>query len=112
VNWAPVAVVGNGRVAIGDAVAHALGAQMAVVVIGERPGLTAADAIGIYLTWQPRPGVTRDSDRNCISNVRPGGLTLADAAHRLAWLMTQARTLGATGIALKEDAPHLLPHAS
>jgi ethanolamine ammonia-lyase small subunit len=108
-NWAPLSIVSNGRVAVGDAVAEALGAQMAVVLIGERPGLSAADAIGIYLTWRPQPGVTRDAERNCISNVRPSGLPLADAAHRLAWLMTQARKLGATGVALKEDAPDLLP---
>jgi ethanolamine ammonia-lyase small subunit len=107
--WAPMTVVTNGRVAIGDEVAQALGAAMAVVLIGERPGLSAADAVGIYLTWQPRPGVTRDAERNCISNVRPGGLDLAEAAHRLAWLMAEGRRLGTTGIALKEDAPDLLP---
>jgi ethanolamine ammonia-lyase small subunit len=109
IRWAPVAVVSNGRVAVGDAVAEALGAEMAVVLIGERPGLTAADAVGIYLTWRPRAGVTRDAERNCISNIRPSGLPLADAAHRLAWLIAQARKLGATGVALKEDAPDLLP---
>lgn len=107
--WAPIVVVRNGRVAVGDAIAQALGAQMAVVLIGERPGLSAADAIGIYLTWQPRAGVTRDAERNCISNVRPHGLAPVDAAHRLAWLMRQARKRGATGVALKEDAPDLLP---
>jgi ethanolamine ammonia-lyase small subunit len=106
--WGPVTVVRNGRVAIGDEIAQALGAAMAVVLIGERPGLSAADAVGIYLTWQPQPGVTRDAERNCISNVRPGGLDLAAAAHRLAWLMAEGRRLGATGITLKEDAPDLL----
>jgi ethanolamine ammonia-lyase small subunit len=111
--WAPVAIVHNGRLAVGDEIAEGLGAAMAVVLIGERPGLSAADAIGIYLTWRPRPGVTRDAERNCISNVRrPDGLPLADAAHRLAWLMTQARRIGATGVALKEDAPDLLPSAA
>lgn len=108
-NWAPVTIVSNGRVAVGDDVAETLGAKTVVVLIGERPGLSAADALGIYLTWRPRPGVTRDAERNCISNVRPNGLPLAEAAHRLAWLMAQARTLGATGVALKEDAPDLLP---
>jgi ethanolamine ammonia-lyase small subunit len=106
--WAPISIVHNGRVAVGDAIAAGLGADMAVVLIGERPGLSAADAVGIYLTWRPVPGVTRDAERNCISNVRPAGLPLAEAAHRLSWLMTQARKLGATGIALKEDAPEQL----
>jgi ethanolamine ammonia-lyase small subunit len=94
-------------VAIGDEIAQALGAELCVVLIGERPGLSAADAIGIYVTFAPQPGVTRDSDRNCISNVRPGGLALADAAHRLAWLVSESRRIRLTGIGLKEDAPDL-----
>lgn len=110
--WAPVAVVTNGRVAIGDDIATALGADMVAVIIGERPGLSAADSLGIYLTFAPKPGVTKDADRNCISNVRPGGLALEDAAHRLAWLMTEARRLRLTGVGLKEDAPgNVLPPA-
>jgi len=106
-DWAPVAVVSGGRVAIGDEIADALGAELCVVLIGERPGLSAADAVGLYLTFAPRPGVTRDSDRNCISNVRPGGLSLGDAVHRLAWLVTESRRIRLTGTALKEDAPDL-----
>ena len=106
-NWAPVTVVTGGRVAIGDEIAQALGAELCVVLIGERPGLSAADAIGIYVTFAPTPGVTRDSDRNCISNIRPGGLALADAAHRLAWLVNESRRIRLTGIRLKEDAPDL-----
>ncbi|MEI9886686.1 MAG: ethanolamine ammonia-lyase subunit EutC [Rhizomicrobium sp.] len=104
-NWAPVAVVTNGRVAIGDEIAQAFGADLAVVAIGERPGLSAADSVGLYLTWRPCPGATRDAERNCISNVRPDGLAPDEAAHRLAWLARQARRLGLTGIGLKEDAP-------
>jgi len=107
--WAPVSIVTNGRVAVGDDVAAALGAELAVVMIGERPGLSAADSVGLYLTRRPQPGVTSDADRNCISNVRPGGLGLAEAARRLAWLMTQARHLGLTGVGLKEDMPEVLP---
>jgi ethanolamine ammonia-lyase small subunit len=107
--WAPVSVVTNGRVAVGDDVAAALGAELAVVMIGERPGLSAADSVGLYLTRRPRPGATSDAERNCISNVRPGGLALAEAARRLAWLMNQARRLGLTGVGLKEDAPEALP---
>ena len=106
-NWAPVSIVLGGRVAIGDEIADALGAELCVVLIGERPGLSAADAIGLYVTFAPRPGVTRDSDRNCVSNVRPGGLALDDAAHRLAWLVTESRRIRITGTALKEDAPDL-----
>ena len=110
--WAPTAVVRNGRVAIGDEIADALQAEFAVVMIGERPGLSAADSVGLYLTLRPRPGVTRDAARNCISNIRPGGLGLDEAAHRLAWLIGAARRLGATGVALKEDAPEALPPPS
>lgn len=107
--WAPTAIVSQGRVAIGDAIAEALGAEFAVVMIGERPGLSAADSAGLYLTRKPRAGVSSDAERNCISNIRPGGLSLNEAAHRLAWLIGAARRLGATGVALKEDAPESLP---
>jgi len=103
--WPPTAIVRNGRVAIGDDIATAFGAEMVAIVIGERPGLSSADSLGIYLTFRPLPGTTTDADRNCISNIRPHGLPLADAAHRLAWLMTQARRLRLTGVGLKEDAP-------
>lgn len=106
-NWAPVSIVQGGRVAIGDEIAHALGAELCVVLIGERPGLSAADAIGIYVTFAPNPGLTTDAERNCVSNVRPGGLALADAAHRLAWLVTQSRRIRLTGVGLKEEAPDL-----
>ena len=110
-SWAPVTVVRNGRVAIGDDIAAALGATLAVVAIGERPGLSAADSVGLYLTWRPQAGVTRDAQRNCISNVRPDGLPLDEAAHRLAWLARQALRLGVTGVSLKEDAPERLTDA-
>lgn len=109
--WAPVVIVGNGRVAIGDDVADALGAGLAIVMIGERPGLSAADSVGLYLTWDPRPGITTDADRNCISNIRPGGLSFADGAYRLAWLATEARQRRVSGVNLKEDAPDTQPDA-
>jgi ethanolamine ammonia-lyase small subunit len=105
--WAPVTIVTGGRVAVGDDIAEALGAELCVVLIGERPGLSAADAVGIYLTFTPRPGITKDSERNCISNVRPGGLAPEEAAHRLAWLVTESRRLKLSGVRLKEDAPDL-----
>lgn len=109
--WAPVCIVCNGRVAIGDDIAAALGAEVVAVIIGERPGLSAADSLGIYLTFGPEPGVTRDADRNCISNVRPGGLAPEEASHRLAWLIREARRLRLTGVRLKEDAPELIATA-
>jgi ethanolamine ammonia-lyase small subunit len=106
-NWAPVTIVTGGRVAIGDDIAHALGAQLSVVLIGERPGLSAADSIGLYVTFNPKHGATTDAARNCISNIRPAGLPLDAAALRLAWLVTQARERSLTGVTLKEDAPDL-----
>ncbi|HEX4304199.1 MAG TPA: ethanolamine ammonia-lyase subunit EutC [Rhizomicrobium sp.] len=112
IGWAPVAIVRHGRVAVGDEIAAALGAEFAIVMIGERPGLSASDSIGLYLTLRPKPGVTKDAERNCISNVRPGGLALEDAAHRLAWLVSQARRIGLTGVGLTEDAPARLPDGS
>jgi ethanolamine ammonia-lyase small subunit len=105
--WAPLAIVTGGRVAIGDDIAETLGAELSIVLIGERPGLSAADAVGIYVTFAPRRGITTDSQRNCLSNVRPGGLALEDAALRLAWLVTEARKRRLTGIELKEDAPEI-----
>lgn len=106
---APVVIVAEGRVAVGDAVAAALGAAMAVVLIGERPGLSSPDSLGVYLTVRPRPGRTTDAERNCLSNIRPEGMPPAEAARRLAWLMAEARRRGTSGIGLKDgsDRPNL-----
>ena len=101
---APLSVVLQGRVAIGDEVGEALGARMVVVLIGERPGLTSPDSLGIYLTWDPRPGRS-DAERNCISNVRTEGIGYDLAAHKLHFLMTASRTRRLSGVGLKEDAP-------
>lgn len=102
VRLAPVVIAREARVAIGDGIGAALGARHVAVLIGERPGLTVADSLGIYLTRAPRPG-RRDSERNCISNIhRAGGLAPAEAAARLAWLLREADRIGATGIALKD----------
>lgn len=108
---APVCIVREGRVAIGDEIGALVAARLAVMLIGERPGLSAPDSLGVYLTWDPVPGRT-NADRNCISNIRPEGLGYALAAHKLFHLMTAARSRRLTGIDLKEDAPALPgPHA-
>lgn len=104
---APVALVEQGRVAIGDEIGAALGASLVVVLLGERPGLSAADSLGAYLTWAPKPG-RRDSERNCISNIRPGGLPIATAAEQLARLMREARSRRLSGIDLKDDRLSLI----
>jgi ethanolamine ammonia-lyase small subunit len=98
----PLAVVQQGRVAVGDEVGEGLGAKMVVVLIGERPGLSAPDSMGIYLTWAPRIGLT-DERRNCISNVRPAGLGYTQAAARLHYLLEQARLRQLSGVALKDE---------
>ncbi|MGP0076600.1 MAG: ethanolamine ammonia-lyase subunit EutC [Bryobacteraceae bacterium] len=101
---APVAIVEQGRVAIGDEIGELLGARMVVVLIGERPGLSSADSMGAYMTWQPRPGRT-DAERNCISNIRAEGFSYAAATHKLLFLMNESRRLKLSGVQLKEAAP-------
>ena len=104
---APVVLATQARVALGDEIGQLLGAAMVVVLIGERPGLSSADSLGIYLTFGPRVGRV-DSERNCISNIHPpSGLGYRGAALKLVYLMTQARRLGLTGIGLKDDTPAL-----
>ena len=95
----PVIVVLQGRVAIGDEIGERLGARQVVVFIGERPGLTSPDSLGIYLTWDPRPGRT-DAERNCISNIRTEGLSYPVAARQLHLLMSEARVRRLTGVHL------------
>jgi ethanolamine ammonia-lyase small subunit len=101
---APMVIACQARVALGDEVGYRLNAALVVVLIGERPGLSAPDSLGVYLTWQPRPG-RQDSERNCISNIRPPtGLSYAQAASRLAWLMNAARAQRLTGVSLKDTS--------
>ena len=100
---APLVIVKEARVAVGDEVGQILGAQMVVVLIGERPGLSSPDSMGIYLTYSPRVGMT-DESRNCISNVRKEGLSYAGAAHKLGYLMTEARARKLSGVNLKDEA--------
>jgi len=107
-DWArtPVVLAEQGRVAIGDGIGVALRARLAVVLIGERPGLSSPSSLGVYLTYAPRPG-RMDSERNCISNVRPEGLSYIDAANTVARLCGAARRLRLTGVGLKDDGPLL-----
>ncbi|MDG5497709.1 ethanolamine ammonia-lyase subunit EutC [Niveispirillum sp. BGYR6] len=109
-NLAPIVIARQARVALGDDVAASLNARMVLMLIGERPGLTAADSIGAYLTFQPKPGVTRDAERNCVSNIRPDGLPLPVGADTIGFLMNEARRLKLTGIGLKENRPPELTH--
>lgn len=99
---APAVIAVQARVALGDEVGELLGARLVAVLIGERPGLSVADSLGAYVTYAPRVG-RRDSERNCVSNIHPGGLSYDAAADMLAWLMTQARSRKLTGVALKDD---------
>jgi ethanolamine ammonia-lyase small subunit len=104
---APPVVVCQGRVAVGDAVAAALGARAVALLIGERPGLSAPDSLGIYLTWQPGPATT-DAERNCISNIRPAGVSYGDAAFKLVHLLRAMRRRELSGVALKDESDRLL----
>jgi ethanolamine ammonia-lyase small subunit len=94
----------HARVALGDDIAQKLGADLVIMLIGERPGLSAADSLGAYVTFAPKPGETRDADRNCVSNIHPGGLTLKEAARRILAIASLARNLRLSGTQLKEDA--------
>ena len=99
----PVVLAEQGRVALGDDIGEALGAGLVIVLIGERPGLSAPDSLGIYLTFAPRVG-RMDSERNCISNVRPAGLPCALAAQRLDYLARESLRLRLSGVALKDNS--------
>jgi len=100
----PIIIAEQARVALGDDVAEAVQAAAVVVLIGERPGLSATDSMGLYITWAARRG-SNDAMRNCISNIRPGGLSADFAAAKALWLLAEARKLGATGVALKDEMP-------
>lgn len=108
VSWsvAPIIVVGQGRVAVGDDVAECLNASLVVTLLGERPGLSSPDSMGMYLTWGAQRGA-RDSSRNCISNIRPQGLNYPEACQKAFYLMREARRRKLTGVNLKDRSSTL-----
>jgi ethanolamine ammonia-lyase small subunit len=103
----PVWIVQQGRVAIGDHIGSLLGAELSIVLIGERPGLSTPDSLGVYLTWNPDLART-DAERNCISNIHEQGLSYEVAAHKLLFLMSEIRRRKLSGVPLKETAAQLL----
>ncbi len=110
VEWrlAPVVLAERARVALSDEIGALIGARLALILLGERPGLTAPDSLGGYLTWDPRPGRT-DAERNCVSNIRPEGLGYEPAAERLSFIMAEARRRRLSGVALKDEGGVLGP---
>lgn len=102
-NWsiAPVLVAEQARVALSDEVGSTLKSEIVVMLIGERPGLSAPDSMGAYITYQPEPGLT-DERRNCVSNIRPEGLTYHFAAEKLFYLLTEMKTRKISGVQLKD----------
>jgi ethanolamine ammonia-lyase small subunit len=103
---APLSIVKEARVAVGDEVGELLGAKIVVIMIGERPGLSSPDSMGIYMTHAPRVGMT-DESRNCISNVRPEGLSYKEACHKLMYLLSEAEKRGISGVNLKDESETL-----
>lgn len=102
-NVGPVVIAEQARVALADEIGEDMNARMTIMLIGERPGLSSPDSLGIYLTYAPNVGRS-DAERNCISNVRPEGMSYSAAANKLAWLAKEALQLKATGVVLKDQS--------
>lgn len=100
---APLCLVKHGRVAIGDDIAKAFAARFCIVLIGERPGLSSPDSLGIYFTYQAQPGITSDAGRNCISNIHGNGLSYAQAVNKLSFLLEESDRLKLSGVDLKDN---------
>ena len=105
---APLVIATQARVALADEIGALLQARLVLILLGERPGLSAPDSLGAYLTHAPQPGCN-DAQRNCVSNIRPDGLPPALAAPRLAWLLHEALRRRVSGLALKDDSGSALP---
>jgi ethanolamine ammonia-lyase small subunit len=99
----PVVVASGARVALGDEIGALLGARLAAMLIGERPGLSAPHSLGVYLTFAPKAGCT-DAMRNCVSNIHASGLSYGEAAFKVAWLVREGLTRQITGVALKDES--------
>lgn len=99
----PICLVKHGRVAIGDAVAEHYAARLCIVLIGERPGLSSPDSMGIYFTYQARSGISTDADRNCISNIHKNGLSYEQALKKLLFLLDESEKLKLSGVRLKDE---------
>ncbi len=104
-NWVArsVVVATQARVALADEIAEAMGANMVAILLGERPGLSSPDSLGVYLTYNPHAGCS-DADRNCISNIRPEGMSYQEAAAKLIWLAKEAMHTKVSGVALKDES--------
>ncbi len=105
INWidTPIVIATQARVALGDAIAETLKALCVIVLIGERPGLCSADSLGVYLTYAPKIGRT-DAERNCVSNIRPQGLSYHEAAKKIKWLAESSLQLKLSGVHLKDES--------
>lgn len=99
---APICIVKQGRVAIADDVGYHINARLSLILVGERPGLSSPDSLGIYFTYQPEPGCP-DSKRNCLSNIRKRGMSYQQASERLRYLLTEADRRGYSGVELKDE---------
>lgn len=107
----PAIIVEQGRVAIGDEIGESLKARSVVLIVGERPGLSSPDSLGIYYTYAPKLGLN-DAKRNCISNIRPAGLSIDKAVSKTIWLVQQSFKRELSGVALKDTSQQALEHNS